>query len=132
MTFATHDLPTFAGWKAGQDLIVKPDQASSGRDRGNATPPGGRWPISCRRAAFAAGFFAVAQSLAGAPSRLLVVAIEDVLGALDQANLPGTIEEHPNWRRRPAVLLEDLRRHDGMRTIATVMQSAGRFAILRK
>ena len=31
---------------------------------------------------------------------LLVISIEDVLGLREQINLPGTINEHPNWRRR--------------------------------
>ena len=26
--------------------------------------------------------------------------LEDLLGQEDQANLPGTIVDHPNWRRR--------------------------------
>uniref|UniRef100_UPI00131F30D2 hypothetical protein n=1 Tax=Mycobacterium tuberculosis TaxID=1773 RepID=UPI00131F30D2 len=26
--------------------------------------------------------------------------VEDALGLEEQANLPGTIKEHPNWRRR--------------------------------
>jgi len=26
--------------------------------------------------------------------------IEDLLGLEEQPNLPGTVDEHPNWRRR--------------------------------
>jgi 4-alpha-glucanotransferase len=26
--------------------------------------------------------------------------VEDVLALTEQPNLPGTIDEHPNWRRR--------------------------------
>jgi hypothetical protein len=26
--------------------------------------------------------------------------MEDLLGVLDQPNVPGTVHEHPNWRRR--------------------------------
>ena len=33
-------------------------------------------------------------------SRLAIVPIEDVLALDEQPNLPGTINEHPNWRRR--------------------------------
>ena len=38
----------------------------------------------------------VAQS----PSPLMLAPLEDVLGLAEQPNLPGTIDEHPNWRRR--------------------------------
>ena len=34
------------------------------------------------------------------PCPLLLVSMEDLTGALDQPNLPGTIDTHPNWRQR--------------------------------
>jgi 4-alpha-glucanotransferase len=34
------------------------------------------------------------------PCPLLLVPMEDLAGALDQPNLPGTIDVHPNWRQR--------------------------------
>ena len=46
--------------------------------------------------------------LARTPSRLFVVQAEDLTGALDQVNIPGTVAEHPNWRRKLAVDLEAL------------------------
>jgi 4-alpha-glucanotransferase len=33
-------------------------------------------------------------------SPLCMLPIEDVLGQEEQPNLPGTVSEHPNWRRR--------------------------------
>jgi (1->4)-alpha-D-glucan 1-alpha-D-glucosylmutase len=44
--------------------------------------------------------------IARSPARVLVAQLEDVLGVLDQANLPGTTNEHPNWRRRLPLALE--------------------------
>lgn len=38
--------------------------------------------------------------LARTQSLLLAVAVEDLAGMAEQPNLPGTVEEHPNWRRR--------------------------------
>jgi 4-alpha-glucanotransferase len=55
-----------------------------------------------------------------------VVAIEDALGVREQANIPATIDEHPNWRRRLPVGLEDLRQQAGLTAVADVMASAGR------
>jgi 4-alpha-glucanotransferase len=34
------------------------------------------------------------------PSPLAMVSAEDVLGLAEQPNIPGTTDEHPNWRRR--------------------------------
>ncbi len=42
------------------------------------------------------------------PAALKAVQLEDALGAVEQANLPGTIDEHPNWRRKITVPLEEL------------------------
>jgi (1->4)-alpha-D-glucan 1-alpha-D-glucosylmutase len=48
--------------------------------------------------------------LAKTPSRLLVVQPEDILGVRDQANMPGTVEEQPNWRRKLPLTLEQMER----------------------
>ncbi|MCW8193907.1 4-alpha-glucanotransferase [Proteobacteria bacterium 005FR1] len=38
--------------------------------------------------------------VAKTPSPLALIPVEDLLGIEEQPNLPGTIDEHPNWRRR--------------------------------
>ena len=43
---------------------------------------------------------AAVRFVAKSASRLALVPIEDVLGLSEQPNLPGTVDEHPNWRRR--------------------------------
>jgi 4-alpha-glucanotransferase len=30
----------------------------------------------------------------------MILPVEDLLGVEEQPNLPNTVEEHPNWRRR--------------------------------
>ncbi len=51
---------------------------------------------------------AVHRLLARTPSRLVAVQLEDLAGITEQANLPGTIDEYPNWRRRLDCDLEEL------------------------
>ena len=34
------------------------------------------------------------------PCLLALAAVEDILEVDEQPNLPGTVEQHPNWRRR--------------------------------
>jgi 4-alpha-glucanotransferase len=46
--------------------------------------------------------------LARSPSRLLMVQLEDLLGDVEPINIPATTDEHPNWRRRTSIALEDL------------------------
>ena len=110
VSFGTHDLPTFAGWKDQHDLAVK---QALGIDPGE-TRDERRVALDALRRALEArglgeiGFGAVVRYLRDTPCRLLVVAIEDVLGVADQVNVPGTIDEHPNWRRRLPVTVEAL------------------------
>jgi 4-alpha-glucanotransferase len=130
VTFNTHDLATFAGWLSGHDLEVKRavglDPGESDEQRAAA--------IMALRAALTGGpgavneLTATARHLAATPSRLLVLAMEDVLGLQDQPNIPGTVDEHPNWRRRLPVLLEDLARVETLAELARVMTEAGRNA----
>jgi (1->4)-alpha-D-glucan 1-alpha-D-glucosylmutase len=51
---------------------------------------------------------AILAFLARSRARLMLVQLEDVAGEEEQANLPGTSDAHPNWRRRLAARLEDL------------------------
>jgi 4-alpha-glucanotransferase len=128
VTFATHDLPTFAGWCTGHDLAIKGalglDPGESEHDRAAAKEALGR--ALAWRGLATLDFPAVARFLGDTPSRLVVVSLEDALGLVDQVNIPGTIAEHPNWRRRLPVGLEDLASHGGLKIVADVMASAGR------
>ena len=128
VTFATHDLPTYAGWRAKRDMAVKQtlgiDPGESGDERQRAFDALGL--ALTQRGLEADGFVSAARYLADAPSRLLVVSIEDVLGVTEQVNLPGTTDQHPNWRHRLPVRLEDLREQAGVIAVAHTMRSAGR------
>ncbi|WP_300320501.1 malto-oligosyltrehalose synthase [Accumulibacter sp.] len=51
---------------------------------------------------------AIHAFLARTPAQLLVVQPEDILGVVEQANLPGSRDDqHPNWRQRLPLDLED-------------------------
>ena len=52
--------------------------------------------------------------------------MEDVLGIVDQPNVPGTVHQHPNWRRRLPVSLEDMKGGKELAAVAKVMATAGR------
>ena len=52
--------------------------------------------------------YAVGSFLARTKSRLLTISLEDLLGVIDQPNIPGTVDEHPNWRQRLPVALDEI------------------------
>jgi 4-alpha-glucanotransferase len=129
-TFNTHDLPTFRGWLAGSDLTLK---HSLGIDPGETEEARSWWRGALRRIAAerapdsaADDFAAVASVLAATPSRLVMVALEDILGVADQVNIPGTTDQHPNWARKLPVDVEDLADHDGLARVARAFAQAGR------
>jgi 4-alpha-glucanotransferase len=128
VTFGTHDVSTFAGWRDHRDLAVKralgidPGETSEQRQGAfHALDQALR-----QRGIEEADFPAVANFLAGTPSRLLVISLEDLLGITDQVNLPGTVDEHPNFRQRLPIALEELRNHEEVTRVAEIMRSAGR------
>jgi 4-alpha-glucanotransferase len=128
VTFATHDLPTFAGWTCGHDLTVKRglglDPGETDHDRVAAKEALGR--AMAWRGLPTLDWLSVVRFLADTPSRLLLVSLEDVLGEIDQVNLPGTIDQHPNWRRRLSVPLEELLQESTLPAVAATMETAGR------
>ena len=110
VTFNTHDLSTYAGWRSFGDLKVK---RSLGIDPGESDDA--RWhalamldEILRQNAIERNDLYSVANFLARTKSRLLAVSLEDLLAVVDQPNIPGTIDEHPNWRRRLPVSIEDM------------------------
>jgi (1->4)-alpha-D-glucan 1-alpha-D-glucosylmutase len=66
---------------------------------------------------------AVHAYLARSPSQLLVIQAEDLLGVLDQANLPGTQEDkHPNWQQRLPVDLEAWTSHERVQAVLAAVR----------
>ena len=102
VTFNTHDLSTYAGWRSFSDLKLK---RSIGIDPGESDDA--RWhaltmlsDVLRHHAIDDHDLYAVAGFLARTKSRLLAISLEDLLGVIDQPNIPGTVNEHPNWRQR--------------------------------
>ncbi|EKS29097.1 4-alpha-glucanotransferase [Afipia felis] len=102
VTFSTHDLATFAGWRSGHDIALKQSlQIDPGENIGDREHAVHQLDVMLGGQLHGRdGFKLVLSYLAQTPSRLLGVAIEDLLGIADQANVPGTTVQHPNWRRK--------------------------------
>lgn len=118
----THDLPTVAGWWRGSDIDVRSALGLSTAGEAEQRPSDRRRLWQAFVAAGAAEGPAPAPDdpapavdaalgfVASSPAPLMLAPLEDLLGLADQPNLPGTIDEHPNWRRRlepPAAHLFD-------------------------
>ncbi len=118
---STHDLPTLAGWWAGRDLEWRerlglfpgPEEQRAARAEREQDRCGllaalqavEEVPEAPAKAELAVG---VHRLLARTPAMLQLVQLEDALGLEEQANLPTVVDDHPNWRRRIPVNVEDL------------------------
>jgi len=125
-TFNTHDLPTYRGWIAGQDIALR---RSLGLHPGETEDvrAQSRRALSEVAARYGSDSFAgVAAFLAETPSRLIMVGIEDLLGETEQINMPGTSMEYPNWRRKLPVRLEDWASQPGFRDVVDAFRRKGR------
>ena len=49
----------------------------------------------------------VHRYLARSEAALMLVQLEDLFGQKEQINVPGTVDQHPNWRRKLSVNIED-------------------------
>jgi 4-alpha-glucanotransferase len=114
---STHDLPTVAGWWHGTDIATRAacDRLGNGVSEADAMAERTRDRAALWQAFVREGVAdgdppppentpqAVDPSLAFVArtnSPLCLLPVEDVIGQKEQPNLPGTMDEHPNWRRR--------------------------------
>ncbi len=136
----THDLPTFTGWWRGLDTDLRQTLGIYDAERGDRE----RAERVVERVKLAQALFAekllpspepldappaeaVMRFLARTPSVLNAIQYEDVLGALNQPNMPGTTEGHPNWRRKLEVDLASIEAPGGpLAKVAAAISAEGR------
>jgi 4-alpha-glucanotransferase len=61
--------------------------------------------------------------LARSRSRLVLVAPYDVIGETRQPNLPGTVDEYPNWRLPLPLTVEQLMADERVRRVVEVVRA---------
>jgi 4-alpha-glucanotransferase len=123
----THDLPTVAGVWTRSDLDDQRSAGMSPNEEGEAAVRD--------RLRSAAGVEEGApvdevvveayRALAAAPSQVLVATLEDAVGEARRPNMPGTVDEWPNWSVPLAVPLEELVSSDQADRIASVLGGRG-------
>jgi 4-alpha-glucanotransferase len=127
VTFNTHDLSTYAGWRSFADLRLK---RSIEIDPGESDDA--RWQALSKLSDMLRehgidghDLYAMLGFLARTRSRLLAISLEDMLGVIDQPNIPGTTDEHPNWRRRLPLALEEITAGIDLAALKTALRGRG-------
>jgi 4-alpha-glucanotransferase len=139
-TVGTHDMPPAAAFLAGEQVTIRSELGlltrSEAEERAAARTELAGWlamlasqgllPRADRppAAEFTAALYAY---LTRTPAVLIGVSLADAAGERRPQNMPGTVDEYPNWRiplgdgdGKP-LLLEDLPGHDGVRAVATAV-----------
>jgi 4-alpha-glucanotransferase len=150
-TGSTHDLPTLPGWVLGRDIDARARAGLASTDE-TAHAHAERRVEATRllEALHAAGELdfetvehlhrtidsrtndgrelaplvaAAYRFLARTPARIVLVQLDDILGELDQINLPGTFHEYPNWRRKNGIALEDIAGDERVKALAEQLRA---------
>ena len=129
--FGTHDTPTLQGFWYGRDVEwwhqvgwirgnerqkrhgYRARQRASLRDVANLAPNATSDTISDT----------IHGALAASPASFVSVQLDDMFGEIEAQNLPGTIDAHPNWRRRLSVSIEEMPDHPALTRVAQVMNT---------
>lgn len=142
----THDMPTLPGYWLGTDIDAARDiglfadhgkyeqtQAVRMRDRYSMVESlsrTGRWFVTPESFEEEISGKKIPPHLtevlyaylAGAPCRLLLAQLEDILGQVEQMNMPGTNSEYPNWRYKLPKTVEQLYDDENMKRICGTLK----------
>jgi len=129
--FGTHDTPTLNGfWYANDIEWWHTVGWINGSDRHKRHAHRSRQRASLRHvtdlasdAAAEAVTDTLHAALAASPAALVSVQLDDVFGELEAQNLPGTVDAHPNWRRRLSIPVEDMADHPSLGRVSDVMNA---------
>ena len=121
--FATHDTPTVKGFEKGRDIdwwaklgwIDENEKAHAKRQRAQDVTD---IFTQCPGEDFAT---CVHSLLARSPAALATVQLDDILDYEDAQNLPGTINEHQNWKRKYDIAPDALATDHRLQALGHVM-----------
>lgn len=137
----THDTPTFGGFWTERDIplrcalghlteaAVSRERQSRGNWRRNFWNALVRQGEVSGRSDPRAAHEGILEALARGPSEVVLASLEDLWLEPDPQNVPGTFDEHVNWRRRCARTLEEITAADDwkelLRRVSSRLCSAG-------
>ncbi|MCR6486030.1 4-alpha-glucanotransferase [Amycolatopsis sp. OK19-0408] len=103
-SISTHDLPTVSGWLRGEHVRVRAelgllDRGVEAEEEAAAAERAALRELLVREGIPADDMVVALHTLlARAASRLVLTSPADVAGQVRQPNLPGTVDQYPNWR----------------------------------
>ena len=142
-TVGSHDLATLRGWWEGRDIDLKEDkklypaegEAAKQRERrreerarliealraANLPLPASFGPESAYDDTLG---HAVHAFLARTNAAIAMVQLDDLTAEREQVNLPGTVDQYPNWRRKLSLSLEELADAPAASALASILAAS--------
>jgi 4-alpha-glucanotransferase len=131
----THDLPTVTGFFSGEDLAhlhgicVVGDADLAGAAASQQADREGLADLLAAEGLLAPGHahdldelrVALHAFLARTPSMLVAATLEDAVATSERPNVPGTIDQHPNWSILLPVPIDELATDPRVRRLASVL-----------
>ncbi|MGN6334912.1 4-alpha-glucanotransferase [Mycobacterium sp.] len=133
-SLSTHDLPTAAGFLRGEHVRVRAELGlldDVAAEQSSADKEKAEWLALLRSEGLLPPdpdendiIVAMHRFLAATPCRLKLISPYDIVAEPRQPNLPGTIDEYPNWRLPLPETLEQLRVDPRVAEITAIFQAA--------
>ncbi|NKB54002.1 MAG: 4-alpha-glucanotransferase [Rhizobiaceae bacterium] len=132
--FGTHDTPTLAGYFKARDidwwqkLNWINDSNTNNARAVRRKDISQLFRLSIKQKVTARQSFnllrnTVHDALAGSNAAMVSVQLDDVFGSVEAQNLPGTIDEHPNWQTKYPCPTEELKAEPQLVKIGQIMAS---------
>jgi 4-alpha-glucanotransferase len=141
----THDLPTLCGYWEGADIETRAGLGLFSSEDGKRSAlaerhrekagilaalqsegllPSGVWTDGGQSPAMTWELAkAIHAFLARTHAWLVLANVEDVIGTREQTNVPGTVDQHPNWQRKLMLPVEELIRDNRFEQLAAELRS---------
>ncbi|WET77103.1 4-alpha-glucanotransferase [Amycolatopsis sp. QT-25] len=129
-SISTHDLPTVAGWLADEHVRVRAELGLLDRGVDAEYEAAAAERAALRELLARQGIededpvVALHVLLASAACRLVLTSPADVTGQVRQPNLPGTIDQYPNWRIRLPVSVDGFFTTESVRAAVAPLRAA--------
>jgi 4-alpha-glucanotransferase len=135
-SLSTHDLPTAAGFLRGEHVRARADLGlldDVPAEQANADKERAEWLALLRTEGALDSaepdesqiITAMHRFLAKTPSRLKLISPYDVIGETRQPNLPGTVDEYPNWRLPLPQTLEQFQADPRVAEVTAAFRASG-------
>ena len=138
-SITTHDLPTFKGYWYGKDIQLRKkfsifdnsqaDSAMKERHRNKELiiklleEEG---TIKQKTQEIEDIILGIIKFLSKTPCKLLLLYLEDLFLIEDQTNLPGTVDEYPNWQKKIPFEVDEIINAPVFKTIESILKETGR------